>query len=166
MHSEGQNYDVKEVDASTINNAESMKLLLKHISLPPSSSRYKVFIVDGCHALTSEAWKALLKAMEEPPSYAVFILITTDLEPLPRSAVSQCRRLMFPRIKDADIVFKLQTIAMQENVEIELEAVQFIASRSDGSFRDAENMLDQLSLLGIKVTLATVQEMVISSILL
>ena len=158
----GQNYDVKEVDASAINDAGSMRFLLKHITLPPSSSRYKVFIVDGCHALASDAWNALLKSMEEPPSYVVFILITEDLEPLPRSAVSQCQKLMFPRIKDADIVFKLQTLAVQEKVEIELEAMQFIANRSDGSFRDAENMLDQLSLLGVKVTLAKVQEMVSS----
>eukprot|EP00250_Pteridium_aquilinum_P018606 c24136_g1_i1 orf=399-3839(-) len=156
----GQNYDVKQVDAAGNNDVESMRLLLKHVSLPPSSSRYKVFIVDDCHTLTAEAWNALLKSLEEPPSYVVFILITTDLELLPRTAISRCQKFLFTRVKDADIVLRLRKVALQERVEIELEALQFIASRSDGSFRDAENMLDQLSLLGNKVTLATVQEMV------
>lgn len=156
----GQNYDVKQVDAAGNNDVESMRLLLKLVSLPPSTSRYKVFIVDDCHSLTAEAWNALLKSLEEPPSYVVFILITTDLEQLPRTAISRCQKFMFPRVKDADIVMRLRKLALQERVEIELEALQFIASRSDGSFRDAENMLDQLSLLGNKVTLATVQEMV------
>lgn len=156
----GQNYDVKQVDAAGNNDVESMRLLLKLVALPPSSSRYKVFIVDDCHSLTAEAWNALLKSLEEPPNYVVFILITPDLEELPRTAISRCQKYMFPRVKDADIVLRLRKLALQERIEIELEALQFIASRSDGSFRDAENMLDQLSLLGNKVTLATVQEMV------
>lgn len=156
----GTNYDVKEVDAAGNNEIESMKVMLKHLSLPPSVSRYKVFIMDDCHMLTSEAWNALLKSLEEPPEYVVFILITTNLEQLPRATISRCQKFMFNRIKDADIVFRLRKLAQQEKVEIEADALQFIAAQSDGSLRDAEMMLDQLSLLGKRVTLGIVREMV------
>lgn len=156
----GTNYDVKEVDAAANNEIESMRLMLKHLSLPPSMSRYKVFIMDDCHMLTAEAWNALLKSLEEPPEYVVFILITTNFEQLPRAAISRCQKFVFSRIKDADVVFRLRKLAQQEKVEIDAEALHFIAAQSDGSLRDAENMLDQMSLLGKRVTLAIVREMV------
>ncbi|KAI5064851.1 hypothetical protein GOP47_0019546 [Adiantum capillus-veneris] len=156
----GTNYNVKEVDAAANNEIESMKILLKHLCLPPSVSRYKVFIMDDCHMLTLEAWNTLLKSLEEPPEYVVFILITTNLEQLPRAAISRCQKFMFNRVKDADIVFRLKKLAQQEKVEIDVDALRFIAAQSDGSLRDAEMMLDQLSLLGKKVTLDIVREMV------
>ncbi|MCO5567674.1 hypothetical protein L7F22_021368 [Adiantum nelumboides] len=156
----GTNYDVKEVDAAGNSEIESMKIMLKHLCLPPSVSQYKVFIMDDCHMLTIEAWNALLKSLEEPPEYVVFILITTNLEQLPRAAISRCQKFMFSRVKDADIVFRLKKLAQQERVEIDGDALQFIAAQSDGSLRDAEMMLDQLSLLGKKVTLGIVREMV------
>ncbi|KAI5077714.1 hypothetical protein GOP47_0007538 [Adiantum capillus-veneris] len=156
---EGKNFDVREVDAAGNSGIESMKLLLKHISLPPSS-RYKVFIIDECHALTVDAWNAFLKSLEEPPSYVVFILITTDAEQLPRTALSRCQKFLFSKIKDSDIVSRLQKIALLERIDIELAALQLIASRSDGSLRDAEMTLDQISLLGKRATLSVVQELV------
>lgn len=156
---EGKNFDVREVDAAGNNGMESMKLLLKHMSLPPTS-RYKVFIIDECHVLTADAWNAFLKSLEEPPSYVVFILITTDAEQLPRTALSRCQKFLFSKIKDFDIVSRLQKIALLERIDIELSALQLIASRSDGSLRDAEMTLDQISLLGKRATLSVVQELV------
>ncbi|MCO5591358.1 hypothetical protein L7F22_045340 [Adiantum nelumboides] len=156
---EGKNFDVREVDAAGNNGIESMKLLLKHISLPPSS-RYKVFIIDECQALTGDAWNAFLKSLEEPPSYVVFILITTDAEQLPRTALSRCQKFLFSKIKDSNIVLRLKKVALLERIDIELAALQLIASRSDGSLRDAEMTLDQISLLGKRATLSVVQELV------
>ncbi|KAI5055183.1 hypothetical protein GOP47_0030328 [Adiantum capillus-veneris] len=156
----GQSHDIKEVDAAGNNDVESMRLLLSNISQAPTRSRYKVFIVDDCHTLNAEAWNALLKSLEEPPSFVVFILITTDLEMLPRTAISRCQKFMFVRIRESDIVHRLRKLAFLEKIDIDIEALQFIANRSDGSFREAENLLDQLSLLGNRVTLAVVQEMV------
>ncbi|MCO5554892.1 hypothetical protein L7F22_008430 [Adiantum nelumboides] len=156
----GQSHDIKEVDAAGNNDVESMRLLLSNLSQPPTRSRYKVFIVDDCHTLNAEAWNALLKSLEEPPSFVVFILITTDLNLLPRTAISRCQKFTFARIREVDIVHRLRKLALLEKIGIDTEALQFIASRSDGSFREAENLLDQLSLLGNRITLTIAQEMV------
>lgn len=155
----GKNFDVREVDAAGNTGIESMKLLLKHMSLPPSS-RYKVFIIDECHVLTMDAWNVFLKSLEEPPSYVVFILITTDLDQLPRTALSRCQKFLFSKIKDADLVSRLEKIALWERIDVELAALQLIASRSDGSLMEAETTLDQISLLGKRATLSVVQELV------
>ncbi|KAK8958766.1 hypothetical protein KSP40_PGU018793 [Platanthera guangdongensis] len=51
-------------------------------------------------------------------------------------------------------------ISTSEGLDIDKDALKLIASRSDGSLRDAEMTLDQLSLLGERVSLALVQELV------
>ncbi|KAG8365571.1 hypothetical protein BUALT_Bualt18G0119300 [Buddleja alternifolia] len=58
------------------------------------------------------------------------------------------------KLKDADIIYTLQWIATKEDLEIDKDALKLIASRSDGSLRDAEMALEQLSLLGREFLLA------------
>lgn len=156
----GRSVDVKEVDATNSNGIEKVKALLKNVALAPSFSRFKVFIIDECHMLTSETWTALLKSLEEPPRHVVFIFITTDSDKMPRTAVSRCQKYLFPKIKDAEIVSRLQKLAIQENLEVESDALDMIAAKSDGSLRDAETMLDQLSLLGQRITLSMLHELI------
>lgn len=156
----GRSVDVKEVDATNSNGIEKVKALLKNVALAPSFSRFKVFIIDECHMLTSETWTALLKSLEEPPRHVVFIFITTDSDKMPRTAVSRCQKYLFPKIKDAEIVSRLQKLAIQESLEVESDALDMIAAKSDGSLRDAETMLDQLSLLGQRITLSMLHELI------
>jgi len=156
----GRSVDVREVDATNSNGIEKVKTLLKNVALAPSFSRFKVFIIDECHMLASETWTALLKSLEEPPRHVVFIFITTDPDKMPRTAVSRCQKYLFPKIKDAEIVSRLQKLAIQENLEVESDALDMIAAKSDGSLRDAETMLDQLSLLGQRITLSMVHELI------
>ncbi|GJM95254.1 hypothetical protein PR202_ga11966 [Eleusine coracana subsp. coracana] len=67
---------------------------------------------------------------------------------------------MFAKIKDIDIVCRLRKIAVKENLDVELAALDLIALNSDGSLRDAETMLDQLCLLGKKITPSLVNDLV------
>lgn len=156
----GRSVDVREIDATNSNGIEKVKTLLKNVALAPSFSRFKVFIIDECHMLASETWTALLKSLEEPPRHVVFIFITTDSDKMPRTAVSRCQKYLFPKIKDAEIVSRLQKLAIQENLEADSDALDMIAAKSDGSLRDAETMLDQLSLLGQRITLSMVHELI------
>ncbi|KAJ7298045.1 hypothetical protein O6H91_11G107800 [Diphasiastrum complanatum] len=154
----GNHMDVVEVDSTSRSKMDSMKHLVDYVLLPPSA-RFKVSIIDECHLLTAETWNMLLKRLEEPPAHVVFILITSEPEHLPRTATSRCQKFLFHKIKGSDIVARLQQLAWKENVEVEQDALELIALRADGSLRDAETTLDQLCLLGNKVTLPTVQEL-------
>ncbi|OVA04055.1 AAA+ ATPase domain [Macleaya cordata] len=51
-------------------------------------------------------------------------------------------------------------IATKEGLEIDKDALKLIASRSDGSLRDAQMTLEQLSLLGQRISVPLVQELV------
>ncbi|KAI5062254.1 hypothetical protein GOP47_0022793 [Adiantum capillus-veneris] len=156
----GINSEVKEVDAASNNGIERVKMLLEETISAPPLSRYKVFIIDECHVLTIETWNALLKILEEPPINVVFIMITTDPDRLPRTALSRCQKFPFPKIKDSEIIERLQKLASMENLSIDPEILKLIASRSDGSLRDAETTLDQVTLLGHHVDPSTVHELV------
>ncbi|KAG5229404.1 protein STICHEL [Salix suchowensis] len=139
--------DLLEVDGTDKKGIDKVRYLLKKISHRPplGSSHYKVFLIDECHLLPSKMWLAFLKFLEEPPQRVVFIFVTTDPDNVPRTVQSRCQKYLFNKIKDGDIV---------------ASALDLIALNADGSLRDAETMLDQLSLLGKKITTSLVNELV------
>ncbi|KAL2639267.1 hypothetical protein AAZX31_06G166600 [Glycine max] len=155
----GRNKDVKEVDSVTINRAEQVKSLIKNASIPPVSSRFKVFIIDECQLLNGETWASISNSLENLSQHVVFVMITPDLDKLPRSAVSRAQRYHFPKVKDADIVCRLEKICAEEGLDFEQDALDFIGAKSCGSVRDAEMMLDQMSLLGKKINISLAYEL-------
>ncbi|KAK4264454.1 hypothetical protein QN277_025628 [Acacia crassicarpa] len=155
----GRSKDVKEVDSVRLNRIDKVKSLVKNASIPPVSSRFKIFIVDECQLILGETWACLLNSLESLSHHVVFIMITPDLDKLPRSAVSRAQRYHFPKIKDAEIASTLEKICLEEGLDFEQDALDFIAAKSCGSLRDAEIMLDQLSLLGKKITISLAHEL-------
>jgi DNA polymerase III, delta subunit len=156
----GKSRDVKEIDSTKIDRSSKIKALVASASLVPYSSRFRVFIIDECHVLHDEAWSAILKSLDEPYRHSVYIMVTSDIEAVPRSHLSHCQKFHFPKIKPADIMYRLQRICLEEGWEFENDAIQLIAGKSNGSLRDAETMLDQLGLLGKRITVTLVNELV------
>ncbi|KAL6641735.1 hypothetical protein ACP70R_019916 [Stipagrostis hirtigluma subsp. patula] len=155
----GKGTNLIEVDASNRMSISRIKHLLE--DAPPSTLfRYKVFVIDECHMVSSKMWSAFMKLLDEPLLRVVFIFITIDPDNLPRSVISRCQKYVFSKIKDVDIVCRLRRICVKENLDVELAALDLIALNSDGSLQDAETMLDQLSLLGKKITPSLVTDLV------
>uniref|UniRef100_M4DRR5 MI domain-containing protein n=1 Tax=Brassica campestris TaxID=3711 RepID=M4DRR5_BRACM len=143
---------VKEIDSAKLNRPSYLRSLIKSAALPPVLSRFKVFIVDECQLLSQETWGTLLNSLDSFSQHSVFILVTSELEKLPRNVLSRSQKYHFSKVCDADVASKLGKICVEEGIEFDQGAVDFIASKSDGSLRDAEIMLDQLSLLGKRIT--------------
>lgn len=158
----GKTRDLLEVDGTNKEGIDKVRYLLKRLMVEPSlaSSRYKVFVIDECHLLPSKTWLAFLKFLEEPPQRVVFIFITTDLDNVPRTIQSRCQKFVFNKIKDSEIVARLRKISAEENLDVESNALDLIALNADGSLRDAETMLEQLSLLGKRISTSLVNELV------
>jgi len=140
---------------------ESMKVL-QSIAYSESVSRYRVFIVDECQILTPEGWVVFLNGIEEGSGSVVFIMIIIDYPKLPRLALSRCQKLYFPKLGDTYISMKLEKVVGAENIDIDEDALHSITSKADGSLRDAEIILDQLSLFGTKVTTTVVRNQFVS----
>lgn len=147
---QGRSLDVVEIDAASNRGIDEIRDLKESVRLSPTESRYKVFIIDEAHMLTKDAWNALLKTLEEPPHYVIMILATTETEKVPATIASRTQQFHFRRVSIMQISDKLARIAKEEDITIGKEALDLIASSGDGSFRDAESLLDQLVSFGKK----------------
>ncbi len=143
--SRGVSMDVIEIDGASNTSVDDVRDLKEKIVLVPTESRYKVYIIDEVHMLSTSAFNALLKTLEEPPAHAVFILVTTEPHRIPPTVLSRCQRFDFRRVSFAEITGRLRGIAQAEGIAIDEEALAQIVRNADGSVRDAESVLDQLS---------------------
>ena len=139
--------DIIEIDAASNNGVEDVRSLREKVQVAPTSAAKKVYIIDEVHMLTKPAFNALLKTLEEPPAHVVFILATTDVEKIPATIVSRTQRFGFRAISPVDAVKHLKHIANEEKIKVDDDALQLIAERGDGSFRDSISLLDQLASL-------------------
>jgi len=141
---EGRSMDLMEIDAASHRGIDDVRELRDGIRFMPTKSKYKVFIIDESHQLTREAANAILKTLEEPPAHAIFILATTEIHKMIPTIVSRCQRFDFRKLTLPEIMKKLGRITEKEKVKIEKAALELIALNSEGSFRDAESLLDQV----------------------
>jgi DNA polymerase-3 subunit gamma/tau len=141
----GYSVDVIEIDAASNRGIEEIRELRDRIRLSPTEGRYKVYIIDEAHMLTTEAANALLKTLEEPPAHAILILVTTEPHRLPATILSRCQRFDFRRVSQKEIIARLKHIAAGEGFTIDDRALALIAGNADGSVRDAESVLDQVT---------------------
>ncbi len=141
---ESVHLDIIEIDAASNNSVEDIRSLREKVHIAPGSARYKVYIIDEVHMLSKSAFNALLKTLEEPPAHAVFILATTDADKLPATIISRVQRFNFRAISQSAIAAHLRTIADQEAIAIDDDALALIAQHGSGSFRDSISLLDQL----------------------
>lgn len=139
--------DIIEIDAASNNGVEDVRDLREKVQIAPVSASKKVYIIDEVHMLSKSAFNALLKTLEEPPEHIVFILATTDVDKLPATIISRTQQFHFRAIDVASASEHLAKIAEAENIQIEPAALQLLAERGQGSFRDSIGMLDQLSAL-------------------
>ena len=141
---EYRNLDVLEIDGASNRGIEEIRNLRELIKFSPMNSSYKIFIIDEVHMLTNQAFNALLRTLEEPPAHGKFIMCTTDIHKVPDTIISRCQRFDFNRISINDIKESVNSILSEEKINSDLESVEAIAVKSEGSMRDALSILDQI----------------------
>jgi DNA polymerase-3 subunit gamma/tau len=142
---QGRSMDVLEIDGASNRGIDEIRTLRENVKFAPTSSRFKIYIIDEVHMLTTEAFNALLKTLEEPPDHVKFIFATTEPHKVLPTILSRCQRFDFKKITTAGIIAKLKTLIHKEKIECQEEALYAIAKSADGSLRDAEVILDQLN---------------------
>ena len=135
--------DIFELDAASKSSVENTKELIEFSRYAPSSSNYKIFILDECHMLSKQAWASLLKTLEEPPAYLKFIFATTEIKKVPVTIVSRCQRFDLSRIKSSELFNFIRDVKNKENGRVSDDALKLIVKISEGSVRDALSLLDR-----------------------
>ena len=135
--------DVLEIDAASRTGVDDVRELIEFSRYGPTSSRYKIFIIDEVHMLSKQAFNALLKTLEEPPEYLKFIFATTEVKKIPVTVISRCQRFDLKRIKSSELLKFVQKIKEKEGGKVSDDALKLIVKISEGSVRDALSLLDR-----------------------
>ena len=141
--SNSNHIDVLEMDAASKTGVDDVRDLIEFSRYGPTSSKYKIFIIDEVHMLSKQAFNALLKTLEEPPEYLKFIFATTEVKKIPITVVSRCQRFDLSRIKSSELFEFIKKIKQKENGKISDDAIKLIVKISEGSVRDALSLLDR-----------------------
>ena len=153
-----ENVDIIEIDAASNNGVDEVRDIKEAIKFLPTEGKYKVYIIDEVHMLTTAAFNALLKTLEEPPAHVIFILATTEIHKIPATILSRCQRFEFKNLSQEQLIDRLRYIAKEENLVIEDEAIEKIATLAKGGLRDAISILDQVSNYSEQITLGHILE--------
>ncbi len=141
--SNSSHIDVLEMDAASKTGVDDVRDLIDFSRYGPTSSNYKIFIIDEVHMLSKQAFNALLKTLEEPPEYLKFIFATTEIKKIPVTVVSRCQRFDLSRIKSTELFNFIKKIKDKENGKVSDQAIKLIVKISEGSVRDALSLLDR-----------------------
>lgn len=142
----GSNIDVLEIDAASNRGVDEIRELRERVKFTPAQAYKKIYIIDEVHMLTTEAFNALLKTLEEPPAHVVFILATTEMWKLPQTITSRTFVVYFDKPTEAELTRSMKRITTGEKLEIADEVLHEVFQRSEGSFRDAAKMLEELAI--------------------
>ena len=156
----GTALDITEIDAASNTGVDNIRELIERSQFAPVLARYKVYVIDEVHMLSNAAFNALLKTLEEPPDRVTFILATTDPQRVLPTIISRCQKFDFRRIPLDSMVKHLAKIAQIEKIDIYAEALTLVGQIAQGGLRDAESLLDQLSLLEGEISVEAVWELV------
>ncbi|MDP6387711.1 MAG: DNA polymerase III subunit gamma/tau [Candidatus Pacebacteria bacterium] len=136
--------DLHEIDAASNRGIDDIRALREAVTVLPFESPYKVYIIDEVHMLTKEAFNALLKTLEEPPKHVIFVLATTEIVKLPETIISRCETHTFKKPSQKILKNAVLAIAKAEGFTLESAAADLIALLGDGSFRDAQGILQKI----------------------
>ncbi len=143
---ESRHIDVLEIDAASKTGVDDVRDLIEFSRYGPTSTKYKIFIIDEVHMLSKQAFNALLKTLEEPPEYLKFIFATTEVNKLPVTVLSRCQRFDLMRISSEEMLNFLKKVTLKEKKSINEDVLKLIIKISEGSVRDALSLLDRIFL--------------------
>ena len=148
----GKHPDFIEMDAASHTGVENVRNIVDAASLLPVMGRKKIYLIDEAHMLSKAAFNAFLKILEEPPTSVLFILATTDTDKIIDTVKSRCFQLFFGPVKNQPLLNHLNAICVDEAINADDDALSLIIKETDGSVRDAINVLERVRFSSAAIT--------------
>ncbi len=152
----GQHPDFIEIDAASYTGVDNIRNIIDTSSFLPVLGHKKIYLIDEVHMLSKAAFNALLKILEEPSKSVLFILATTETQKIPDTVRSRCFQLLFNPVVDTQVVHHLEMICQKENIAYDIQGLEVISHATQGSLRDAINLLEQARFAESAVTKSSV----------
>lgn len=148
-----QTLDLYEIDGAKNTGIDNIREVIENLNFAPIINKYKICIIDEVHMLSNSAFNSLLKTLESPPINTVFILLTTSINKIPNTIISRCQKIFLPPIPKEDLSIAISKIAYKEKLRITNKGLNQIINLSQGSFRDALNIIEMFALENNVITL-------------
>lgn len=144
LHKKREHPDLIEIDAASHSGIDTIRAVIDNVYMLPIVSKKKIYIIDEAHMLSKAAFNACLKIMEEPPKNVHFLLATTELNKIIETVRSRSIILHYNPILIDDLEKYLEEICIKEKIIYEKESLKIISKASEGSVRDALNLMNKL----------------------
>ena len=127
--------DIKIVEGDKSISVDNVREITSEIYLQPFHFSKKIYLIKDADKMTVQAQNALLKVFEEPPSYAILILVTSNVSLLLPTILSRGTKIRFSPLTLSQLkeYFKKNG----ENVPSD-----DILSRANGSVTEALSLLE------------------------
>jgi DNA polymerase III subunit gamma/tau len=136
--------DFIEIDAASHTGVENVRQILEACTYMPLFGTKKIYLIDEAHMLSKAAFNAFLKILEEPPASALFILATTELQKFPETVLSRCFHVIFKPVDNTTLKEHLKDLCTKEAILIQDQALEILIQETEGSVRDAINLLERV----------------------
>ena len=118
--------------------AEECNDINRKISLKSFESEYKILIIWMPEYLTKNGNK-LLKLIEEPPPNTLFMLVAENESLILPTIISRTQLVKIPLLSNIEI-----EVALEQNQALNTEKAKQIAALSEGNYREALHLLQQV----------------------
>lgn len=156
----GNHPDFIEIDAASHTGVDNVRQIIEATSFLPQLGRKKIYLIDEAHMLSKAAFNAFLKILEEPPMSVLFMMATTDPFKIIDTVRSRCFQLFFNPVAEPVLVEYLETICTQEAIACDRQGLILVVRATEGSVRDALNMVERIFLAEGQVTASAVRAVI------
>lgn len=134
---------VLETNASDERGIDSIRGRIKSFAQTGSlGEAFNIILLDECDNLTPDAQAALRRTMEIYSHNCRFIMCCNNIRKVIPPIQSRCARFQFGPIDDEAMVVAVTNVLEKEGIEAEEAAIGEIVTRSNGSMRDALNLIE------------------------
>ena len=150
--------DFIEIDAASHTGVDNVREILQACTYMPLFGNKKIYLIDEAHMLSKAAFNAFLKILEEPPASTLFILATTEIQRFPQTVLSRCFQVIFKPVENLKIKDHLKNICNKEEIDIQDQALSLLIQETEGSVRDAINLLERVRFSEKQITTESLQK--------
>jgi DNA polymerase-3 subunit gamma/tau len=137
--------NIQEINIADQSGKRDLDAVLEDMALPSYGDEWKIYIFDECHEATSGLQNKLLKIAEEPPENVLMLFCTTNPEKMIDTLKNRCQlQLHVTKPKVKELAGLLRHVCENEQVEYDLQGLEFIANRGALTIRTALTNLQQV----------------------
>jgi len=116
---------VKKDDAKKYISVDMARDLIQQLLTKSFDERFKIIIIDEAHNLNAGAANALLKTLEEPSIPVVMILVTSNINALPKTVISRTQVINFFPVPSDNIFRRLIELGIDRDRALILSRLAF-----------------------------------------